>query len=335
MTTFDRPVFRRALAVAIACGGLLRAAPAQAQGQDEAAARSLFDEGRQFMKAGRYPEACSKLEAARKLFTSSGLLLNLADCHERTNRTATAWAEFGDAAYAASTAGRPRDEAEAKRRQAALKDRLSRLAIVVDGAVVNEVVKRDGEAIDRSAWGVGIPIDPGTHVVAAEAPGRQAWVKSIEVKDPSQTVTVQVPALDGLAASSAPAPAVPAVLPKAAAPGPNTVEPSTPSTLDRPRARSVQRVVGWTLAGVGVAAMGASGILGLVANSQFHQAEGETGDARHTDSVHAGQLADVGTVVLVAGGVVAGAGLVVWLTAPKAPIAMGMNGPSLVVSGRF
>jgi hypothetical protein len=331
MTTSDSPRRVRALGALIACAALLRAVPARAQ--DEAAARALFDEGRQLAKAGRYPEACSKFESARKLFTSSGLLLNLADCHERTNRTATAWAEFGDAAYAAATAGRARDEAEAKRRQAALQDKLSLLAIRVDGATVDEAIRRDGTSVDRSAWGAGIPVDPGTHVISAEAPGRQSWTKSIEVKDPGRTVTVLVPALEGV--PSSPARAVAAEPTAAAGPSATPPEPSPQPTVDRPGTGSSQRVVGWVLGGVGVAAMGASGILGLVASSQFRAAEGETGRSRVTDSVHAGQLADVATVVLLAGGVVTGAGIVIWLTAPKSRVAIGMSGPSLVMSGKF
>jgi hypothetical protein len=333
MTTSDSPRRFRALGALIACAALLRAVPARAQ--DEAAARALFDEGRQLAKAGRYPEACSKFESARKLFTSSGLLLNLADCHERTNRTATAWAEFGDAAYAAATAGRARDEAEAKRRQAALQDKLSLVAIRVDGATVDEAIRRDGTPVDRSAWGAGIPVDPGTHVITAEAPGRQSWTKSIEVKDPGRTVTVLVPALEAVPSSPAPGPAVAAEPLAAAGPSAAPAEASPEPTVDRPRTGSSQRVVGWIVGGVGVAAMGASGILGLVANSQFHAAEGETGPSRVTDSVHAGQLADVATVVLVAGGVVTGAGLVIWLTAPKSRVAIGTSGPSLVMSGKF
>ena len=78
------------LAAALACAAAVSAhAPvARAQAEDQAAARALFDEGRALMKAGQYADACPKLEAARRLFTSAGILLNLADCHEKIGRTA-------------------------------------------------------------------------------------------------------------------------------------------------------------------------------------------------------------------------------------------------------
>ena len=69
----------------------------RAQAEDQAAARALFNEGRELLTAGRYAEACPKFEAARKLYASAGILLNLGDCYERLGRTASAWTEFGEA----------------------------------------------------------------------------------------------------------------------------------------------------------------------------------------------------------------------------------------------
>ena len=81
------------LAAALVCAAAIvaRAPAARAQAEDQAAARALFAEGRALMKASKYAEACPKLEAARKLFTSAGILLNLADCHEKIGRAASAW----------------------------------------------------------------------------------------------------------------------------------------------------------------------------------------------------------------------------------------------------
>ena len=81
------------------------------------------------MKAGHYPEACPKLEAARKLYTSAGIFLNLADCHEKIGRVASAWTEFGEAAAVAKRTNRDDDAEEATRRQAALEPSLPRLTL--------------------------------------------------------------------------------------------------------------------------------------------------------------------------------------------------------------
>ena len=36
-------------------------------------------------------------------------------------------------------------------------------------------MKRNGEAVDASAWGVAIPVDPGPQRIEATAPGRAPW----------------------------------------------------------------------------------------------------------------------------------------------------------------
>jgi hypothetical protein len=81
--------------------------------------------------------------------------------------------------------------------------------------------------------------------------------------------------------------------------------------------------------------MGVSSALVLVAKSQYDTAVGESGAARHNDSVSAHGLADGASIVFVAGAVVAATGAVVWLTAPKAPVSVGTNGHGLLLSGSF
>jgi hypothetical protein len=325
MTTSDR-ARAGAATLRLALPALAYARPAAAQGQDEAAARALFSDGRRLVKAGRYEEACSKFEAAKKLYTSSGLLLNLADCHEHIHRTASAWAEFGDAAFAASGTGRGGDEAEAKKRQAALEGKLSRVSIRVAAPAPDETVQRDGTAVDRAAWDSAIPVDPGDHVVAAEAPGRTPWSTTVSVTEPGKTVTVDVPALVEVPRAEAKPTTTPAEN-GAAGGGAETSAAASPG--------KGQRVLGIVISGVGVVGMGVSAALGLMAKSQFDSAASESGPVRHTDSVAAGNLADVGTVVVVAGAVVTAVGAVVWLTAPKGPVAVGTNGSAVFLSGSF
>jgi hypothetical protein len=306
---------------AVACMGI---APASAHAQDEAAARALFSDGRRLMKAGRYEDACAKFEAAKKLYTSSGLLLNLAACHEHLNRTASAWAEFGDAAFAASSSGRGSDEAEAKRRQAALEPKLTRVAIRVTAPVQDEVVRRDGAPIDRAAWESAIPVDPGQHTLTAEAAGHTSWSATINAVEPGKTVTVEVPAL-----AEVPHPEVKAPVADAASTG------SAEAPASAPAPGKTQRVIGIVVGGSGVVAMGVSGVIAIMAKSQYDTATGESGPARHNDSVDAGNLADVASVVLVAGAVATAAGAVLWLTAPRAPVAVGTNGTGVFLAGSF
>jgi hypothetical protein len=306
MTT-SRQFLRGPFAALSLVSALVHAAPAAAQGQDEAAARALFLDGRQLLKAGRYDEACPKFEAARKLYTSAGLLLNLADCDEHANRTASAWTEFGDAASAAANAGRQKDEIEAKRRQAALEGRLSRLAIRVTAAARDEVVKRDGAAIDRAAWESAIPVDPGVHAIAAEAPDRSPWSASVSVTEPGKTVTVEVPELNAM--------------------GPDRVGSSTPgaTTLGAPlgatslaepgghdqaegASGSRSRVLEWSLLGGG-AAVGIAGavFMGIEAGNAA-DANHRHDRAAYNEATSAWTIGLVGSIVgaaaVVAGGIV-------------------------------
>src|SRR5690348_15501816 len=77
---------------------------ARAEG-DKATAEALFSEGRRLMASGDYAAACEKFAASQKHDPGLGTSLNLADCYEKSGRTASAWAEFRDAASAAHRVG--------------------------------------------------------------------------------------------------------------------------------------------------------------------------------------------------------------------------------------
>jgi tetratricopeptide (TPR) repeat protein len=120
--------FRHRLGAGAAAFALAVAAPrAFAQAEDQAASRSLFDEGRRLAESGHYDLACPKFEAARKLYTSAGVLLNLGDCYEKVGRTASAWTIFGETAAVADRTMRPAYAVEARQRQAVLEPRLVHL----------------------------------------------------------------------------------------------------------------------------------------------------------------------------------------------------------------
>jgi hypothetical protein len=318
---------RRWLAVgALGFPSLLTASPAHAQAQDQATARALFNEARDLMKSGHYDEACPKLEAASKLYVGSGVLLNLGDCYEHVGRTASAWTEFGEAATAAQQAGRAEDLAEAQRRQAALEPKLSRLAIRVAHEVPGLVVKRDHTELDRGAWAVAVPVDPGKHVIGAEAPGHAPWSAVAAVEDLGKTVTVDVPDLP--AASSDAQPAGPAAVP-VAPPAQDTAATTPPSYW------TGRRVAGVVIAGAGLVAFGVGVALGPVAKSQYDEAQKETGPQQKNDSASAVSTGNVGTAVGVVGAAVAVGGLVLWLTAPSAPVQVGATGSAVVLRGTF
>jgi hypothetical protein len=62
-------------------------------------------------------------------------------------------------------------------------------------------VRRDGAVLLRAEWGKDVPVDPGKHVVAAEAPGQPSWSKEVLVNQPGKVVLVEVPALGSSSSS--------------------------------------------------------------------------------------------------------------------------------------
>src|SRR5262249_40173175 len=101
--------------LSIALAALAYAGTANAQAENEANARSLFNEAKKLMKGGQYADACPKLEAAARLYSSAGILLNLGDCYEKIGRTASAWAKFNDAQSVAGRTARGTEKEEASR----------------------------------------------------------------------------------------------------------------------------------------------------------------------------------------------------------------------------
>jgi hypothetical protein len=310
------------MSIAAACS---LPAPLLAQSENQAAARALFAEGRRRMADGDYAKACPKFEAARDLYASTGVLLNLADCYEKMGRTASAWAAFSQAASVASRTDRAEDAAEAKRRQVALETRLVRMVLHVQARTPGLQVRRDGTEVVPASWDTPLPVDPGPHELRAEASGYVPFVKTIAMSDPGTTVTVDIPDLAAVAPPTAPPLAFSEL---------STKESGSPSG-ETSRLGETQRILGLTLAGAGVLGLGAASVLAIVAESEWNHAQGETGAARAPDSRDAGRIADAATVAVVVGSVVAATGVVLWLTAPTAPVAVGTNGRDLLVSALF
>lgn len=290
---------------------LSAAGSVQAQAEDQATARALFDEGRKFMKAGQYTAACPKFEAALTLYSSAGILLNLADCYEKSGRTASAWSKFGEAASVASRSNRTDDADEAKRRQSVIEPSLTRLSIRVGHPAAGLVVKRDGAVLASAAWGTMLPVDPGAHEVRAEAPGFEPWTFSVTLSKPGQTATVEVPELHASGTAPPGEPAAVSAVSSAAPSSSSRTEPLTESASTAPSRGGSSRVLPWALVGGG-AAVGAAGVVLMLIES------GKASSARDNHDPAAYDAAQtpwtIGLVGAIAGGVAAGAGAVLLTT---------------------
>jgi hypothetical protein len=174
------------------------AAPASAQPADQGQvlAESLFREAKELATAGDYDRACPKFAESQRLDPQLGTLLHLATCHEQQGKTASAWAEYLEAADLAESRGEASRVALARERAAALEPKLARLVVEVEQAGVT--VTLDGRDIGTAAFGTKLPVDPGEHVVAATL-GEVRWSGSVRIAAGAGVTTVRVPLLEGAA----------------------------------------------------------------------------------------------------------------------------------------
>lgn len=146
---------------------------------------ALAREAKQLMAASKYAQACPKFAESQRLSPSTQTLIDLASCHDKLGKTATAYAELTTALDQARASGSKADEKRASALLNSVGQRVSRITISVPaGSEKNGLgVTIDGIAVPKSAWGAPYPIDPGTHEVAAmipeDSPGRAAswWAR--------------------------------------------------------------------------------------------------------------------------------------------------------------
>lgn len=248
----------------IAVGMLLCAAHgiAAAQGAlDKAAADALFAEGKRLINKGDVAAACEKFEASLERFVQLGAQLALASCYEKLDRTASAYAQYRTAANAAAKLrdGRQRF---ANEHAAALEPRLSRLAIIVIADRAEGLsVQCDDKDVPLAQLGVPVPVDQGEHTVKATAPGRKPWSIKISVPATPGVVDVPVPALEAM---TAPLPDHSASAPSSAGEYPLVSTGAAPSH---------GHLLAYGIGGAGVAAVGASLIVGAIASSRWSDAQ--------------------------------------------------------------
>lgn len=138
-------------------------------------AQALFEDGKRLMSEGNTSAACAKFAESQRLDPAGGTLMNLAACHMKEGKTASAWAEFKDALAEANRQGRTERSEEAARRIAELTPQLARIEVVVDGARAKDMrVTLDDVVIGPASWNIPVPVDPGSHELRASAPGYAA-----------------------------------------------------------------------------------------------------------------------------------------------------------------
>lgn len=310
---------------------------------DAEQAKALFDEARELAKSGKWPEACEKLEASKKLAPKMLTTYRLADCHERIGRTASAHAGFLTAAELAKSAGDATKQADALDRAKAIEGKLSRIVFDLPKDEGNLVIKLDGQPVSPSLLLEKLPLDPGEHALVATADGKQPHAMSFHVPPGPAVTTVTVPSLAPTDGSKEPA--------KTEVPteSKETKEPEPPPPVaDTPPPSSTTKTAGFVALGVGVVGLGVGTWLGLSAKSLDRDAEAlcpargctPEGKQMNEDARSRGNLA---TAVFAVGTVAAVAGVVLLVIAPSSATTktatvqpwVGLGTGGLSLSGSF
>jgi hypothetical protein len=170
--------------------------------------------------------------------------------------------------------------------------------------VVAVVVLMDGQRLTDKLTGQPMQVDPGAHRFVFEAQGLASTEKTIVIHEGERDRRERV--VLGQSAVSAPL---------------------TPSSSDG----SSQRTIAFVLGGAGVVGLVVGSVLGLVSKSSYnHALQTECGNNPNgcspqgiQDGQSAHGQAAASTVAFVAGGVLLGAGAVLYFTAPTASVSVG------------
>jgi hypothetical protein len=337
--------FRALLVMALS----LASARAEAQQIDErarSAARTLAEDGVTALQGGDTALAVDKLERAYQIIrlptvgiwsaralVKAGRLVSGAERYEEITRWSGTPADARQE-QAKNDAARERDE---------LLPRIPSATFVIEGAKATEVtVTLDGESVLAALIGTAQPVDPKHHVLRGTR-GTDAVEQPFDIAEGQKlTVTLKL-ATPGAQATSTVTPA-----PTPIAPG--APPPAADARADHPTSSwSTQRTVGVVVGGAGVVSAVVSVIFTASALSKKSDADAYCKGSACTSDKGVSLLADarsagnIATITGVAGAVLVGTGVVLFLTAPSgsksstvaiAP-AYVLGGGSVVASGSF
>lgn len=185
-------------------------------------------------------------------------------------------------------------------------------------AIVAVTVTMDGQRLTDRLDGQSLLVDPGEHRFAFESAGMLRAEQTIDVREGERGRREMV-------VFRGPADATPAA--------------SVPSSP------GLQRTVALALGGAGIVGLVVGGVLGLASKSTYsHALQTECGNNPNGCSpqgIHDGQSAHgqaaASTAMFVVGGVLLGAGAVLWVTAARVPVGVGATVGSdragLIVAG--
>lgn len=272
------------LLLALSAPGVALADPQALDPATEAKRTALFEEGRTLHLSGKHAEAVVKLREVVAIRKSPQALRALGLAEQDAGMLLDARANFEEALRMAKDTGPASEVDPAKKALATVEPMVPHIKVTVPPDAPITMLRVDGAAAALKDG--ALEVDPGQHTITAEAKGKQTFSQSVKVEAGGVAeVTVELRPV---------------------------AQPST----------SLRRPIGIALAGVGAAGLvlgGVTGGLALAAHDDLAKkcpggfCQGDQVPALGT--YHA--LGVTSTVGFVAGGVLAAAGVVLFVTAPR------------------
>jgi hypothetical protein len=286
---------------------LLFAVPAAAQvaDADRATARALAQQGQDALDGKDYATAAERFGRADAIVHAPTLMLGQARAEVGLGRWIAAMEHYARVVREGVPAGAPpafgKALAEAQRELLALEPRVPAVVLQLKGAAGARVTV-DGAPVPAAAMGVNRPVDPGKHVIRAEADGYAPVEVTVTLAEAKvETVALQID------------------VPRLAAPSP---PPPAPHADAEPRSGgSPMRTAGFAILGVGGAGLLVGAVTGGLALSKHGQLAKLCPDGHCIDQQSAidsykltGALSTAG---FIGGGALALTGVVLLVAAPR------------------
>lgn len=314
-------VFRWSWAVAACTGALLWSN--DSFGQASAVAEKLFRQAVDYMKAGDFASACPMLDRSYQLDPKDGTLFTLANCRDREEKLTLAAGHYR--AYLRAfekMMGATRQQHKARAdiatgRVAEIEAVLPKIKFVWETPPPKESkIYVDGDEFLASTLDVLLPLDPGTHKIVIQLPGEPERTRMVTLEKGGSTIIDLTPAK----------PQDTATKPV----GPARLRLADPKYAKTAKVDPV-RVAGFVGMGLGVTGLIAGGATGLLAIQQKAIVD-ERCNANHVCDVvgyaaveRFRTLGNVSTASFIAGGVLGGVGVTLFLVSRRPQAKTGMN----------
>lgn len=275
--------------------------------QEKGAARTAAKEGVEAYESGDFERAVDRLRRAEQLVHAPTHLLFLARSYEKLGRLVEAKEAYQALIHERLPEGASQpfvDAQEAARREVeALEPRIATVAIEIEGAAASDVtITLDGAEFASAALGMNTPINPGTHIVEASAPGTSTERREFSVEEgKAASVRIELrPSSEGSSVS---------------------MEQNSSMTPEDSGGRAWQKPVGWAAIGLGSAGVAFGAVTGVLAIGKRSSLDDDgcvdTTCPNGVDVDGYNTLRTLSSIGLIAGAVTAATGTVLVLTAPK------------------